>query len=68
MNQTTEKTYRSGEEILEAYVPGYVPRSAAMDDDACDVQNTATGEQLMEKLLSGLKSKLDNLQITKTGS
>jgi hypothetical protein len=68
MNQAAEKTYRSGEEILEYYVPGYLPTSAAMDDDACDLRHTTTGEQMMEKLLSGLKSKLDNLQISKTGS
>lgn len=68
MNQAAEKTYRSGEEILEHYIPGYVPTSEANNDDNCDAQNTTTCDQLMEKILSSLKSKLDKLKITKTGS
>ena len=56
MNESTKKRYLTGREVLEHFVPGY--HAGNEDQDA-------KPKELKEKLLAGLKDKLENLKITR---
>jgi len=49
---------------LEAFIPGYVPPKAASEEDTAEHRQAQTPEELKDALLSGLKAKLDQLNLT----
>jgi hypothetical protein len=64
MSGSTDRKYQSGREVLEAFIPGYVPQQAGSGDDMVERERTQTPEQLKDTLLVGLKAKLDQLELT----
>ena len=57
---------QTGKEILERFVPGYVVPEKALDYEDGEIFTGPTADELIHELLSALRAKLDNLQITKS--
>jgi hypothetical protein len=66
MSPTDEKKFQSGKEILERFVPGYIAPEKALDDEDGEICNGPTADELIHEILSGLRAKLDSLQVTKS--
>ncbi|HKI33323.1 MAG TPA: hypothetical protein VKA46_15830 [Gemmataceae bacterium] len=64
MSGSADRKYQSGREVLEAFIPGYVPPKAASEEDTAEHRQAQTPEELKDALLSGLKAKLDQLNLT----
>jgi hypothetical protein len=59
MNETTNRRFRNGREVLEFFVPGYGAGKNNQDD------SESKPKELRDKVLAGLREKLEGLHITR---
>lgn len=64
MNESPARKYQSGREVLEHFIPGYVPSTSVPEEDTAPGCQDQSPEELKDLLLSGLRAKLDQLHFT----
>ena len=63
MTDSKDRKYLSGKEVLEKFIPGYSPPEPVIQDDLIEPEESQSSEEVTNFLLSGLKTKLEELNI-----
>jgi hypothetical protein len=64
MSEPTVRKYQTGREVLERFVPDYVPPASVPGNGTAEGQEAPSAEELKDVLLSALKAKLDQLHFS----
>jgi hypothetical protein len=65
---TNNKRFKSGREVFETYIPGYIAPRNLFNEEPFEVSQTKTATEVSASLLSSLKSELDRLELQRTHS
>jgi hypothetical protein len=62
-NKKKNRTYHSGREVFETFIPGYVPPDPSSAEPEEEVIRRSSPEAVKTALLKDLQKKLDDLEI-----